>query len=137
MDGKSIFIDDQSSGVPTTVLLQSLQTDDSSIAAGNRPMIVKSVFANLDIVAMISGGIIRLNGLWIRFMFRLSSHRFILCLAMAFSRFTSSTQDLQGEVLEHESTPSRSSTVTSELSQYLQTIGVRVRLRFILVVVSA
>ena len=56
-DGRSIFIDDQSSGVPTTVLLQSVQTDDSSIGAGDLPMILKSVFANPDIVAMISGGI--------------------------------------------------------------------------------
>ena len=56
-DGRSIFNDDQSSGVPTTVLLQSVQTDDSSIGAGDLPMILKSVFANPDIVAMISGGI--------------------------------------------------------------------------------
>ena len=126
MDGKSIFIDDQSSGVPTTVLLQSLQTDDSSIGAGSLPMIVKSMFANPDIVAMISGGIMRMNGLWLRFMFRLISHRLIFNLAMASSRFASSKQDLQGELLEHEmlhSTPSISSTVMSELSQCLQTIG--------------
>ena len=122
MDGKSIFIDDQSSGVPTTILLQSLQTDDSSIGAGNLPIIVKSVFANLDIVAMISGGILRMNGLWLWFMFRLSSYRFIISLAMASSTFASSKQDLQGDLLEHEmlhSTPSISSAVTSELSQYL------------------
>ena len=62
-DGKLIVIDDQSCGVPTTILLQSLQTDDSSIGAGNLPMSVKSVFANPDIVAMISGGILRRNGL--------------------------------------------------------------------------
>ena len=47
-DGRSIFIDDQSSGVPTTVLLQSVQTDDSSTGASDLPMILKSVpvFAN-------------------------------------------------------------------------------------------
>ena len=54
---RSIFINDQRSGVPTTVLLQSVQTDDSSVGAGDLPMILKSVFANPDIVAMISGGI--------------------------------------------------------------------------------
>jgi hypothetical protein len=127
MDGRSIFIDDQSCGVPTTVVLQSLQTDDSSIGAGKLPMIVKSVFANPDILAMISGGIMRMNGLWLRFMFRLITHRFISSLAMAFSRFASFMQSLQGELLEHEMlTPcSRSSTVTSELSkpQCLQIIG--------------
>ena len=59
--GRSIFI--ESCGVPTTVLLQSLQTDDSSIGTGKLPVIVKSVLANPDIVAMISGGIMRMNGL--------------------------------------------------------------------------
>ena len=125
MSGRSIFIDDQSSGVPTTVLLQSLQTDDSSIGTCKFPVVVRSVLANSDIVAMISGGIMRMNGLWVRFMFRFSSHRFIFSLAMASSRFASSMQELQGELLEHEmlhSAPCRSPTVTSELSQCLQTI---------------
>jgi hypothetical protein len=64
MDGRSIFIDDQSSGVPTTALLQSLETDDSSIASGKLlSMTVKSLFANPNILAMISGGIKRMNGL--------------------------------------------------------------------------
>ena len=99
-------------------------------------MIVKSVFAlaNPDILAMISGGIKRMKGLWLRFMFRLRSYRFMSSsyrimssLSMAFSRFSSSTQGLQDELLEREvihSTPCRSLTVTSELSQYLQIIGV-------------
>ena len=60
---RSIFIDDQISGVPTRALLQSLQTDDSSIGVGKLSTIVKSVFANPDILAMISGGIVRMNGL--------------------------------------------------------------------------
>ena len=117
MCGRLIFIDDQSSGDPTTALLQSLQTEDSSIGAGKLPMIAKSVFVNPDILAMISGGIKRMNGLWLRFTFRLSSYCFILSLAMAFSRFATSTQNLQGEPLEHEMLPSmpcRSSMITSE-----------------------
>jgi hypothetical protein len=62
MDGRSIFIDDHSSGVPTMALCQSLQTDDSSIASGKLPsMTVKSLFANPDIPAMISGGIKRIG----------------------------------------------------------------------------
>ena len=48
MDGRSIFMDVQSSGVRTTALLQSLQTDDSSIASGKLPIIVMLVIANLD-----------------------------------------------------------------------------------------
>ena len=52
MDARLIFIDDQSSGVSTTVFLQKLQTDDSSKASGKLPMIVKLVFANSDILAM-------------------------------------------------------------------------------------
>ena len=126
MDGRLIFIDDQSSGVPITAFLQSVQTDDSSIGEGNLPMIVNSVFANPDIVEMISGGM-RMNGLCLRFTFRLSSHRFIFSLAMAFSRSASSMQRLQGELLEHEllcSASCTSSTVTSESStpQCLQII---------------
>ena len=117
MDGRSIFIDDQSSGVPTTALLQSLQTDDSSIASGKLPITVKLVIANPDILAMISGGIKRMKGLWTRFMFRLSSYCFISSMAMVFSRFSTSTQDLQGELLEHEMlllTRCGSSTVTPQ-----------------------
>ena len=121
MDGRSIFIDDQISGVSTTVFLQTLQTDDSSKASGKLPTIVKSVFANSDILAMIFGGIMRMNGLWIRFIFCLSSDRFISSLARAFAN---SKQDSQVELSEHDSemltsTPCRSSTVTP---QYLQII---------------
>ena len=116
MDGRLIFIDDQSSGVPTTALLQSLQTDDSSIPSDNLPLIVKSVIANPDIFAMISGGIKRMKGLLITFMFRLSSYCSIFSLTMAFSRSSNSRQDLQGELFEeHETlllTPCGSSTVT-------------------------
>jgi hypothetical protein len=112
-DGRSIFIDDQSCGVSTTALLQSLQTDDSSITAGKLPMNVTSVFANSDILAMISGGIKRMKWLWLLFMFRLSSHCFNLSLAMVFPRFSSSVQRLQGELLEHEMLPS---TMTHGLS---------------------
>ena len=115
MDGRSIFIDDQSSGVPTTALLQSLQTDDSSIPSDNLPLIVKSAITNPDIFAMISGGIKRMKGLLITFMFRLSSCCSIFNLAMALSRSSISTQDLQGELFEHETpllTPCGSSTVT-------------------------
>ena len=128
MDGRSIFIDDQSCGVPTTALLQSLQTDDSSISIGlgRLPVIVKSVLASPDIVAMISEGIMRMNGLCLRFMSRLSSHCFISSLAMVFSRFSSSMKRFLGELLEDDmmsSTPcTRSSTITPELSQCLQII---------------
>jgi hypothetical protein len=85
MDGRSIFIDVQKCGVSTTALLQSLQTDDSSITAAKLPILLKSMLANSDILAMASGGIKRMNGLWLRFMFRLSSDRLIVSLAMAFS----------------------------------------------------
>ena len=130
MDGRSIFIDDQRCGVPTTAVLQSLQTDDSIIGVGRHlSVIVKSVFANPDIAAIISGGIMRMNGLCLRLMFRLSSHRFISSLAMAFSRFASSMQRLQGALMEHEMSNSMpcsgSSTVRSGLStpQFLQIIS--------------
>ena len=81
-----IFIDDHSCGVPTTVRLQSLQTDDSSIQAGKLRMIVKLVFANSDILAMISGGIMRMNGLWTWLISRLSSARFFSSLASSLHR---------------------------------------------------
>lgn len=54
----------------------------------------------------------RMNGLWIRFIFRLSLDRSSSSPAMAFA---SSEQDLQAELLEHEmlpSSPFRLSTVT-------------------------
>ena len=51
---------------------QSLQIDDSSIGVGNLRTILKLTFANREIVAVISGGIMRMNGLWLRFMFRLT-----------------------------------------------------------------
>ena len=121
MDGRSIFIDDQSSGVSTTVFLQSVQTDDSSKGSGKLPTIVKSVFANSDILAMISGGIMRMKGLWIRFIFCMSLDRFISSLDRAFA---SSKQDLQVELSEDESemltsTPCSSSTVTPQCSQII------------------
>ena len=55
---------DQSCSVLTTVYLQSLQTDDSlSTGAGKIPTIVKSVFVNPDILAMVSGAIMRMKEL--------------------------------------------------------------------------
>ena len=123
MDGRLIFIDDQSSGVPTTALLQSLQTDDSTIASGKLLLIVKSVIANPEIATMISEGIKRINELCLRFLFRLKSLCLIFSLVMAFSRFASSVKRSLGKLLEHEmvsSTPCRSSTVTPEFSLCLQ-----------------
>ena len=100
---KSIFIDDQSCGVPTTIRLQSLQMDDRSIGVGkNLPKTVMLVFVNPDIFAMISEGIMRMKGLWTRFTFRLSSNCFFSILAMNFSRLSSSLHSLQGELLESE-----------------------------------
>ena len=125
MAGKSIFIDDQRCGAATTALLQSLQIDESSIGTGSLPVILESVSAKRDIVAMISGGIMRMKGLCPRFMSRWSSHRFIFRLAMAFSIFASSMQRLQGELLEHEtlhSTPCTSST----LELFKLTVQIRV-----------
>ena len=75
---------------------QSLQIDDSSIGVGNLRTILKLTFANREIVAVISGGTMRMNGLWLRFMFRLTSHFPILSLPMASSRFASSMRGLRG-----------------------------------------
>jgi hypothetical protein len=108
MDGKLILIDVQSRGVPITVCLQSLQTEDSSIGAGKLPMIVKLVLVNPDILAMISGGIMRIKGLWVRFLFRFSSNRFVPSLVMSVSRFASSSHRLQGELLGPKMPHSRS-----------------------------
>ena len=44
----------------------------------------------------------RMNGLWVRFMFRLSSDRFISSLAMNFSRCASSVHGSQGDLLLRE-----------------------------------
>ena len=80
-----VLTDDQSCGVPTTILLQSLQMDDRSTGVGkNLPKIVRLVFANPDIFAMISSGTMRMKGLWAWFMFRLSWYRFISVQAMNF-----------------------------------------------------
>lgn len=65
-------------------------------------MIVKSVFVYPDIFAMISGGIMRMNGLWVRFMFRFSSDRFFSSSTMNFSRFASSMHGSQGDLLVRE-----------------------------------
>jgi hypothetical protein len=59
----------------TRVAVFQLQfaSSHSSIGAGKLPMIVKLVLVNPDILAMISGGIMRMNRLWVRFMFCFSS----------------------------------------------------------------
>ena len=46
---------------------------------------MKSVFANSEIIVMISGGIMRMNGLGARFMLRLSSAR--LFFESAYEKF--------------------------------------------------